>query len=641
MNNQEELKILQQKLAQTEAKFNQVSKVNKHITKKLKETESKLKSVEDKLKTTEIELKGSSKSRELLERVLEEFKENLDISTMIRWANSSERFNASDIKNLKTLLEKNHVSYFDTENQDIGEAGNSLSSISSDNESLETQLDNSIDLDDFFEEPVIKKRGRQPNTRTSGRDNTVFSHLKGKEELEIIVDDKKTLLLNKNLELKFFKKEERKQLDYIKEHLRTRKTVIYYYIDQNGIIYKSKENNPCLYDFTIGGKVTNRTTSAVAIDKVLYGQPINLQANKLNIFAGAKVVNAQLLNNQFLNAGLYLSPISELIRKHIIKQNSFHADETRLLLVNHPNKKGAKLGHMWSISCKNKNLKAVYYRFDPTRKAKVAKEIFEGCGNSAIQVDGYSAYVKAVREINYEMALAIAKEEGQEIGEEFKLQESFAKLHGLILVACMAHCRRKFYSLYEAVYKKKPKSAGAVTCAKTLAYIRKIYSIERSCRQQLIDKKLTDEEFINNRKIKTSPILESLKEFLIKRKEKHLTEKKLLDAINYMLNQFDNLENYLDYVDLTPDNNFQESALRTLVKSRKTSLFASTEIGAKAWANLTTLAQSAIMNDLNPTHYVKFLLDEMALLQDRIEIDLNRLLPWNLDSKIIDELWHR
>lgn len=648
MKNQEELKILQQKLAQAEAKFNQVSKVNKNITKKLKESENKLKLVEDKLKSTQIELKSteiklkdSSKSKELLERLVEEFKENLDISTMVKWANSSERFNKSDLENLKTLLEKNHVSYLDTKNQDIGEAGNSLSSISTSDKAQSNTIDDTIDLDDVFEEPVIKKRGRQPNIKTSGRDNTVFSHLKGKEELEVIVDDKKTLLLDKNLKLKFFKKEERKQLDYVKEHLRTRKTVIYYYIDQNGTIYKSKENNPCLYDFTVGGKVTNRTTSAVAIDKVLYGQPINLQANKLNIFAGATVVNTQLLNNQFLNAGLYLAPISELIRKHIIKQNSFHADETRLLLVNHPIKKGAKLGYMWSISCKNKNLQAVYYRFDSTRKAKVAKEIFEGCGNSAIQVDGYSAYVKAVREINHEMALAIAKEEGQEIGDEFILQESFAKLHGLTLVACMAHCRRKFYSLYEAVYKKKPKSPGAVTCAKVLAYIRKIYSIERSCRQQLNDKKITDEVFVSNRKTKTLPILKELKDFLIKRKEKHTTEKKLVDAINYMLKQYDNLEKYLDYVDLTPDNNFQESALRTLVRTRKTSLFASTEIGAKAWASLITLAQSAIMNDLNPTHYVKYLLDEMALIQDRIDIDLKRLLPWNLESKTIDKLWYR
>lgn len=644
MNNQEELKILKQKLAQSEAKFEQISKTNKHMAKKLQIAENKLQVAESQLKSTEIKLEESSRNKELLEKLIEEFKENLDISTMMRWAKSSERFNSADTKNLKVLLEANHVAYSDIKNQDIGESGNDTSSILSDEESSSSQLEGAVDLDAFLDDDSDKKkRGRQPRTRTSGRDNTVFSHLKGKEELEVIVDDKKSLSADKKLELKFFKKVERKQLDYVKEHLRTRKTVIYYYIDKNGTIYKSKENNPCLYDFTVGGKVTNRTTSAVAIDKVLYGQPINLQANKLNIFAGATVVNTQLLNNQFLNAGLYLSPVSELIRKHIIKQRSFHADETRLLLVNHPNKEGAKLGYMWSISCKNKDLQAVYFRFDPTRKASVAKEMFEGCGNSAIQVDGYSAYVKAVREINHKMASDIAREEGQDVGEEFIVQESFAKLHGLTLVACTAHCRRKFYSLYEAVYKNKPKSAGAVTCGKTLAYIKKIYSIERNCRQRLNDNKITDEEFLEERKFKTLPVLKELKAFLIKRKEKHAAEKKLTEAINYMLNQFDNLVNYLDYVDLTPDNNFQEAALRTLVRSRKASLFASTEIGAKAWANITTLAQSAIMNGLNPTHYVKYLLDEIALMQEKIhnDADFDRLLPWNLKSKTIDKLWYR
>jgi hypothetical protein len=637
MDNQEELKILQQKLAQAEAKFNQVSQANKHMAKKLHAAESKLKSAE-------IKLEDSAKDKELLEKVIEEIKENLDISTMMRWANKSERFNTTDMNKLKVLLEENHVAYTDIKNQDIGEAGNTVSSVPNNEKPSSSQLDGAVDLDNFFDDDTVpKKKGRQPQTKTSGRNNTVFSHLKGKEELEVIVDDKKVLSSDKKLKLKFFKKVERKQLDYVKEHLRTRKTVIYYYIDQNGTIYKSKENNPCLYDFTVGGKVTNRTTSAVAIDKVLYGQPINLQANKLNIFAGATVVNTQLLNNQFLNAGLYLAPVSELIRKHIIKQRSFHADETRLLLVNHPHKQGAKLGYMWSISCKNKDFQAVYFRFDPTRKARVAKEMFEGCGNAAIQVDGYSAYVKAVREINNKMALDIAKEEGQDIGDEFILQESFAKLQGLTLVACTAHCRRKFYSLYMAVYKNKPKSAGAVTCGKTLAYIKKLYSIERTCRQKLNDNKITDEEFVEERKIKTLPVLKELKAFLIKRKEKHSSEKKLLEAINYMLNQFDNLINYLDYVDLTPDNNFQEAALRTLVRSRKASLFASTEIGAKAWANITTLAQSAMMNGLNPTHYVKYLLDEITLLQEEIhkDVDFDRLLPWNLQSKTIDKLWYR
>jgi predicted SpoU family rRNA methylase len=640
MNNQEEeLYILRQKLAKTEAKFDQVTKANKYMAKQLKVTETKLES-------TEVKLEESNKLKELLQKIVEEFKENLDISTMVRWANSSERFKESDIKQLKVLLEQNHVSYTDTTKQDIGESGNYIvpDIINDESEESSSEVDGAIDLEDFLNnDGVKKKRGRQPHTKTSGRNNTVFAHLKGKEELEITVDDKKTFTAIEKLELKFFKKEERKQLDYIKEHLRTRKTVIYYYIDKNGTIYKSKENNPCIYDFTKGGKVTNRTTAAVSIDKVLYGQPINLQANKLNIFAGATVVNTQLLNNQFLNAGLYLSPVSELIRKHIVKQQSFHADETRLLLVNHPNKEGAKLGYMWSISCKNKNLEAVYFRFDPTRKATVAKEIFEGCGNSAIQVDGYSAYVKAVREMNREIAQDIASEEGVELEEEFIIQESFAKLQGLTLVACAAHCRRKFYSLYMAVYKNKPKSSGAVTCGKTLAYIKKIYAIEKNTRQRLNDNKITNEEFIEERKSKTLPVLTELKEFLIKRKKNHNTEKKLSEAINYMLNQFDNLLNYLDYVDLTPDNNFQEAALRTLVRSRKASLFASTEIGAKAWANITTLAQSAIMNGLNPTHYVKYLLDEITLMQDEVnhEADFERLLPWNLEPKIIDKLWYR
>lgn len=653
------MEILRQKLAkaefeleqnkveieQTESKFKQANKTNKYISKQLKETEDKLNKLDKTNVLLEKSLSESIKSKALLEKLLDEFKENFDIATMVRWTRKSERFSKKDIDKIKLLLEQNHIKAEEIKNQDIAEAGDTFNNdLSTNNSSNDELLNNAIDLDGFYEsDKVKKKRGRQPNTKTCGRNNTVFEHLKGKEEIEIVVDDKKILSLDKSLKLKFFKKEERKQLDYVKEHLRTRKTVIYYYIDQHSQIYKSKDKNPCIYDFVKGGKVTNRTTAAVAVDKVLFGQPINLQANKLNIFAGAKVVDAQLLNNQFLNAGFFLSPLSELIRKHVVKQDCFRADETTLTVIDHPNSENAKIGYMWGISCKNKKLNAVYFRFDPTRKADVAKDIFEGCGKSAIQADAYSGYVKATREMNMEIAREIAKEEGETLSEEFKVSESFAKMHGLTLVACAAHCRRKFYSLHMAVYKNKPKSAGAVTCAKSLAYFSKIYSIERNTRKELKNNKITEKEFLKKRKDKTTIVLNEFEDFLTKRKSLHSNETKLTDAIKYTLKQYKNLRKYLDYVDLTPCNNAMERDIRSVVKARKTSLFASNVIGAKAWANILTLAQTAIKNDLNPTHYLKYLLDEVTLLQDKSNSEANfeRLLPWNVDRKTIDKLWNR
>jgi hypothetical protein len=41
------------------------------------------------------------------------------------------------------------------------------------------------------------------------------------------------------------------------------------------------------------------------------------------------------------------------------------------------------------------------------------------------------------------------------------------------------------------------------------------------------------------------------------------------------------------------------------------------------------------MNGLNPTYYVKYLLDEFTLMQEELQndTDFERLLPWNLKSK--------
>lgn len=83
---------------------------------------------ETKLEYTEVKLEESNKLKDLLQKLVEEFKENLDISIMVRWANSSGIFKESDIKQLKALLEQKYVSYIDTTKQDIGESGNYIDS---------------------------------------------------------------------------------------------------------------------------------------------------------------------------------------------------------------------------------------------------------------------------------------------------------------------------------------------------------------------------------------------------------------------------------------------------------------------------------------------------------------------------------
>jgi len=217
-------------------------------------------------------------------------------------------------------------------------------------------------------------------------------------------------------------------------------------------------------------------------------------------------------------------------------------------------------------------------------------------------------------------------------------------LKGVVLVGCLAHCRRKFSELQKTIYKKRPKSAGSITCGSILALIMKIYKIETATRKKYNKGIYSESEFISIRAEKPSPILNNLLEYATRRTEKHANEKHILRALNYLISQHKTIKNYLKYSALTPDNNFQERQFRsTIIRTRNNCMFASNEKGAKAWTVNATITQCAVMNNINPTHYLKYLLDEIGSNQETPSKDFNieKLLPWNVDYANIEESWLR
>jgi hypothetical protein len=219
-----------------------------------------------------------------------------------------------------------------------------------------------------------------------------------------------------------------------------------------------------------------------------------------------------------------------------------------------------------------------------------------------------------------------------------------AGLKGIVVVGCTAHLRRRFKDLQNSIYKNKPKSPGAITCGSILALIIKIYKWESTLREKFNDGTYSEERFIKERKEKTLPILNELLNYAIKRKVVHANDKKISKALNYLTNQHKKIINYLDYSALTPDNNFQERQFRgSIIRTRNNSMFASNERGARAWGVNSTLTQCAQMNHINPTHYLKYLMDEIGSNLDKPakDFDYDKLLPWVVDFKTVAEAWTR
>ena len=111
---------------------------------------------------------------------------------------------------------------------------------------------------------------------------------------------------------------------------------------------------------------------------------------------------------------------------------------------------------------------------------------------------------------------------------------------------------------------------------------------------------------------------------------KVLDSSKLGEAIKYTLGQWPVLVHYLDHIELTPDNNAAERAIRTFVMGRKNWNISGSPGGAKSSCQLYSLIETAKANKLNPYQYLKTIFEHAAEMSPAD--DWSKLLPWNLNQ---------
>jgi len=98
-------------------------------------------------------------------------------------------------------------------------------------------------------------------------------------------------------------------------------------------------------------------------------------------------------------------------------------------------------------------------------------------------------------------------------------------------------------------------------------------------------------------------------------------------AIKYALNNEVALKRFLIDGKIEIDNNAAERALRAIAVGRKNWLFAGSDEGGEAAADMYTIIETAKMNGLNPETYLKKILSE---IQDYNSQKVAELLPWNI-----------
>jgi len=103
---------------------------------------------------------------------------------------------------------------------------------------------------------------------------------------------------------------------------------------------------------------------------------------------------------------------------------------------------------------------------------------------------------------------------------------------------------------------------------------------------------------------------------------------KLAEAIRYALGRWTALSRFLDDGRIDLDTNPVERSIRPIALGRKNALFAGSEGGAKRWAIVGSLVETAKLNGIEPFAWLQDVLTRMV--EGHPAQQLDALLPWHV-----------
>lgn len=267
-----------------------------------------------------------------------------------------------------------------------------------------------------------------------------------------------------------------------------------------------------------------------------------------------------------------LKPLEEEIEKDILSGKKINADETPLSVLE-PVK--THRGYAWVYVGEQ----GVVYRYSKTRAYKNAEEFLRNF-KGYVQSDAYGAYDSVCD------------------GEE------------RIKVGCWAHARRKFHD----VLINQPEHEIA---KEALKRIGELYEIEKGI------KNASDEERVKIRRARAGPKLKEFNEWL--NSQEIFPKSGIGRAIQYTLNQWKSLQEYVEIGCVGLDNNIAERAIRPMKIGEKNYLFAGSHRAAKNTGVLYALIETCKMHGINTADYFQDILERLPTTLNK---DVRTLLPY-------------
>ncbi len=290
------------------------------------------------------------------------------------------------------------------------------------------------------------------------------------------------------------------------------------------------------------------------------------------------------LANWMVKMGELTQPLIDQLTHHLQQQPLLHLDETTLQVLDEPGKAAQSKSYLWLIASFTQQPAMVFY-YSPSRSQQTPNTLLSKT-TQAIMVDGYDGYQPAC--------------------DQYRITR----------LGCWAHARRKFMDAKKAQPKGKTGKAD-----QAIAYIQKLYRIEAKTKDD------PPKQRYEIRQNEAVPIIANLRKWLDKSLLTVVPSSNLGKALTYLNNQWERLTPYLENGAYPIDNNAAERAIRPFTIGRKNWMFAKSQSGATASANLYSLVETAKANNINPYDYLKHIFAELPLCSE--ENDLEKLLPWN------------
>jgi transposase len=345
------------------------------------------------------------------------------------------------------------------------------------------------------------------------------------------------------------------------------------------------------------GLLSETALAWVICSKYLDGLPLYRQAALLGRFGGTQL-SRNTLAASVVRVGRAVQPVINLLRDRLLDAPLVFGDETEVQVLKEPGRRAQAKSYMWAQMTQGSGPDGTgppirLFAYAPGRSAQTARGLYAGMRTHGVLMsDGYEPY------------------------------NTIADEHGLVHLGCWAHCRRYFNDALQAL--PKDKRTAEQLPARFLQLIAQLYQVEALAREAALD-----ESAVKARRDEHSlPVLHEFKALLLAHLHGVVPGSLLGKALHYAAAQWPKLERYVEDGRYPIDNNPCENAIRPFVVGRRNWLFADTQEGAHASANLYSLLQTCVANGIDGYRYLRALLVGLPRAT-RVE-DYEALLPWQI-----------